>query len=116
MFQRLFKQDYNETKELLSRKSQPLSNKKQKLESIQPSGNFKKFLKVCPPVETSHTYRGVQQPEPELTLPVTGGDNTDWEREMFRSVADTTAPYTYISDKVLFRWRSFMSSYPQYLL
>ena len=79
--------EYNENKEINSRKSQPSGNKKLKLEPIQQTGNFKKFTRVFPPMERSETYRGVEQPEPELSLgPVTAVENKDWEREMFRSV------------------------------
>ena len=77
--------EYNENKEINSRKSQPSGNKKLKLEPIQQSGNFKKFTRVFPPQERSETYRGVEQPEPELS-PVTAAESKDWEREMFRSV------------------------------
>jgi len=104
--------EYNENKEINSRKSQPSGNKKLRLEPIQQTGNFKKFTRVFPPQERSETYRGVEQPEPELSIgPVTAVENKDWEREMFRSVADTMTPYTYNSDKVLFRWGSFISSF-----
>ena len=79
--------EYNENKEINSRKSQPSGNKKPKLEPIQQTGNFKKFTRVFPPLERSETYRGVEQPEPELCLgPVTAVESKDWEREMFRSV------------------------------
>ena len=78
--------EYNENKEINSRKSRPSGNKKLKLEPIQQTGNFKKFTRgVFPSVERSQTYRGVEQPEPELS-PVTAVENKDWEREMFRSV------------------------------
>ena len=75
----------NENKEINSRKSQPSGNKKLKLEPIQQTGNFKKFTRVFTPLERSETYRGVEQPEPELS-PVTAAESKDWEREMFRSV------------------------------
>jgi len=107
----LQQQEYiKENKELTSRKSQPPGNKKPKLEPIQPTGNFKKFTKLFPPVEMSQTYRGVEQPEPEVSLPVTGEESREWEREMFRSVADNLTPFTYNNDKVLFRFAIFISS------
>ena len=58
----------------------------------------------------SETYRGVEQPEPEVSLPVTGEESRDWEREMFRSVADILSPYSYNNDKVLFRSGAVTSS------
>ena len=58
--------EYNENKEINSRKSQPSGNKKLKLEPIQQTGNFKKFTRVFSPLERSETYRGVEQPEPEV--------------------------------------------------